>query len=107
MKIFEWFKDLPRWAQFFWASVSMTTFVILWMLLAWMQAQWFDSGNWLTTKAIPPSAVYRIDSAGDDFRSYEWKTKSEGPELLCIFAAATQKAGLHCHPTGKIIGPKK
>lgn len=78
---------------------SIVTIVVLALVLtggiAWIKAQWFDPGNYLTTKSFDPDNVWRLEAAGKDLRVYEF-TPRTAPYMKCLFVAGTNKGANPC-----------
>lgn len=62
---------------------------------------YFDSD----TKQLKSLHVGRVEATGNDLRVYEFVPQSR-PDLVCIFAAGEQKAGIQCVSQKPNVVPK-
>lgn len=70
------------------------------------KAQWFDDGNFLTTKTIKADAVYRISAAGGDMRMYI-QTPPTDPYMRCIVFAGERNSTSTCYRKENYVATDK
>lgn len=87
-------KHLLKFGVIYYTVTAILLLVALWI---WIDIYVFEDGSKYTTIPTQALAVQRIESVGEDFRSYEFEMKTE--PWTCVFAAGETKGGLFCVPT--------
>ncbi len=77
------------------AIVVLGLIVVLFFGGWYVKKQWFDDGSVFTTATMSCDSITRIAAAGGDLRMYECTPRS-APNMLCVFIAGSEKAGLDC-----------
>ena len=46
-----------------------------------------DKGHWINTETIDPDKVYRLETADDDLRVYEWTSPLDGHKYIGVYGS--------------------
>ena len=78
-----------------WIFIVLCLLAVMYLLYAYIKANYFEDGAFATTPAFKADAVMRLEAVGEDPRIYVF-TPPKVPNKRCVFFAAQGKGGLEC-----------